>query len=79
MEKSIRVDKPVSLFGIKSVKSADNLERRVEKLLDQLSEGVEIDPHAHEKLLKIGENISKKSKFKKGPVDDFLDERNSVR
>ncbi|MFO7992354.1 MAG: hypothetical protein R6U61_08720 [Thermoplasmata archaeon] len=79
MEKTIKVDKPISLFGIKSVKSAGILEKNLVELLDSLPEGIETDPKAHEKLLLLGKKISQKANFKGSPVDEFLKDRKSVR
>ncbi len=48
------------------------------RILEGLEEGVEGDPEAHDRLLKLGEKISNKSDIGKKAADEFLKKRNSV-
>lgn len=79
MEKTSKVNKPISLLGIKSVKDADTVEKGMVQILEGLEEGVEGDPEAHDRLLKLGEKISNVSDIGKKAVEEFLRERNSAR
>lgn len=76
MEKTSKVNKPIELLGIKSVKEADDIEKKIVRVLENLEEGVEEDPEAHERLLKLGEKISEESDVKGKAVEEFLKERN---
>lgn len=78
MEKTSRVNKPIDLLGIKSIKEADRMEKELIGLMDSLEEGVKEDPQAHERLLELGEKISEKSDVGERAVDEFLKERKSL-
>lgn len=75
MEKTSKVNKPIELLGIKSVKEADDIEKKIVRVLENLEEGVEVDPEAHKRLLKLGEKISEGSDVKGKAVEEFLKER----
>ncbi|MFW6305094.1 MAG: hypothetical protein ACOC1V_04895 [Candidatus Saliniplasma sp.] len=75
MEKTSKVNKPIELLGIKSVKEADDIEKKIVRVLENLEEGVEEDPEAHERLLKLGKKISEESDVKGKAVEEFLKER----
>ncbi len=76
MEKTSKVNKPIELLGIKSVKEADDIEKKIVQVLEDLEEGIEEDPEAHKRLLKLGEKISRESDVKGKAVEEFLKERN---
>jgi len=78
MEKTSKINKPITLFGIKSIRDANEGEKKLYHLLEDLDKGIEEDPEAHEKLKKLGKKISKKSDLKGNAVDRFLEERKSV-
>lgn len=78
MEKTSKVNKPIELLGIKSVKEADDIEKKIVRVLENLEEGVEEDPEAHERLLKLGEKISEESDVKGKAVEEFLKERRNL-
>ncbi len=78
MEKTSKVNKPVNLLGIKSMKEADGVEREIVQILDDLEEGVKEDSEAHKRLLELGEKISKKSGLDGKGVEEFLKERRSL-
>ncbi|MFP3871270.1 MAG: hypothetical protein ACLFVL_00105 [Candidatus Aenigmatarchaeota archaeon] len=60
------------------MKEADRIEKKLESLMKSLEEGVEEDPEAHKRLLKLGEEISDKSDVGEKAVDEFLKERKSL-
>ncbi|MFW5907166.1 MAG: hypothetical protein ACOCTR_02280 [Candidatus Natronoplasma sp.] len=60
------------------MKEADRIEKKLESLMKSLEEGVEEDPEAHKRLLKLGEEISDKSDVGEKAVDEFLKERRSL-
>ncbi|MFW6196880.1 MAG: hypothetical protein ACOC5D_06055 [Thermoplasmatota archaeon] len=60
------------------MEETDRIEKKLESLMKSLEEGVEEDPEAHERLLKLGEEILDKSKVSKKAVDEFLKERKSL-
>ena len=76
MEKTSKVNKPIELLGIKSVKEADDIEKKIVQVLEDLEEGIEEDPEAHKRLLKLGKKISRESDVKGKAVEEFLKERN---
>lgn len=78
MEKTSKVNKPIELLGIKPVKEADDIEKKIVRVLENLEEGVEEDPEAHERLLKLGEKISEESDVKGKAVEEFLKERRNL-
>lgn len=57
------------------MREVDRIEKKLESLMKSLEEGVEEDPEAHERLLKLGEEISDKSDLSEKAVDEFLKDR----